>query len=273
MYSDVVDLHEFYGTPLGLMARRLIRRQIRALWPDVARMSLLGLGYATPYLRPFLHEAERVVGFMPAAQGVIHWPIEGPFRVSLVDEGQLPLADAEMDRILLVHAVENTEQLRLMLGEVWRVLSGTGRLCVVVPNRRGIWARLERTPFGHGHPFTQGQISRLLRDHQFTPLTVRHALFVPPTRSRFQLGTAQAWEQIGNRFFRAFAGVHLVEATKQIYATPSRRAPARRPIFAPSGEPIGVRAGRAAVTPIPARASTEVSPNGHWDVSPRERSV
>ena len=245
MFSDVVDLHDFYATPLGMVARRLIRRQIRASWPDVARMSILGLGYSTPYLRPFMDEADRLVGMMPAAQGVIHWPLEGPFRVALVDEGHLPLADTEFDRVLLVHAVENTEQLRNLLGEAWRVLNGTGRLIVVVPNRRGIWARLERTPFGHGHPYTQGQITRLLREHRFTPLSIRHALFMPPTRSPFQIKAASVWENIGGRFFKAFAGVHLVEATKQLYATPSRRVAVKNPLFAPSPQTaplvVGIR--------------------------------
>jgi hypothetical protein len=88
----------------------------------------------------------------------------------------------------------------------------------VVPNRRGIWARLERTPFGFGHPYSGGQLSRLLRDTMFTPVRTERALFVPPSRSRMVLATAQAWEQIGHRLFQAIAGVVLVEAGKQIYA-------------------------------------------------------
>ena len=48
--------------------------------------------------------------------------------------------------------------------EIWRVLSGNGRLLVIAPNRRGIWARFEHTPFGHGRPYTSSQLYRLLRD-------------------------------------------------------------------------------------------------------------
>ena len=55
-----------------------------------------------------------------------------------------------------------------MMREAWRVLADSGRLIVVVPNRRGIWARFEqRSPFGHGHPYSQGQIKRLMRDSLF----------------------------------------------------------------------------------------------------------
>ena len=53
MYVDVVDLRDFYETRLGQVARRMIRRRIRLIWPDLRGMRLLGLGYATPYLRLF----------------------------------------------------------------------------------------------------------------------------------------------------------------------------------------------------------------------------
>jgi hypothetical protein len=54
---------------------------------------------------------------------------------------------------------------------------------VIAPNRRGIWARLDRTPFGSGRPYTMSQLSRLLRDEQFTPVGTGTALFIPPARA------------------------------------------------------------------------------------------
>src|SRR6266571_2986129 len=110
MYNDVVDLRDFYETSLGQVARRMIRRRLRMIWPDLSGMRLLGLGYATPFLRPFLGECERVLGFMPAAQGVLAWPPDGPNAVALADEAELPLPDYSIDRVLLVHAVEASEQ-------------------------------------------------------------------------------------------------------------------------------------------------------------------
>lgn len=236
MFPDAVDLRDFYRTSLGQVARRMIRQRVRAIWPQVGGLSLLGLGYATPYLQPFRDEAERVIAIMPASQGVLHWPRGEPNLATLADEAELPLADSSIDRVLLVHAVECTEQLRPMLREVWRVLAGHGRLLVVVPNRRGIWARLERTPFGQGHPFSQPQLSRLLRDSLFTPVQSSSALYVPPTRSRMLLASARAWEQIGTRWFQTFAGAVMIEAEKQIYAATPLRRPVRRlrPILLPS---------------------------------------
>ncbi len=237
MYTDVVDLREFYGSSLGHVAQRMIRRRIRSLWPDLRGQAVLGLGYATPYLTPFREEAERVFAIMPARQGVTRWPTGGAGQVALAEETELPLPDLSADRVLLVHGLEATETLGEMMREAWRVLAGNGRLLVVVPNRRGIWARVDRTPFGHGRPFSESQLSRTLRDNAFVPEKTARALFIPPMRSRFVLKSAPAWENVGVRFFQRFSGVVMIEASKQIYQVSAARRAVRRsrPVLVPVG--------------------------------------
>ena len=237
MYTDVVDLREFYGSSLGHIAQRMIRRRIRSLWPDLHGQAVLGLGYATPYLTPFREEAERVFAIMPARQGVTHWPVGAAGQVALSDETELPLPDMSVDRVLLVHGLEATENLGELMREIWRVLAGNGRLLVVAPNRRGIWARVDRTPFGHGRPFSHPQLSRLLRDNAFMPEQTARALFIPPLRPRFMLRSAPAWEKIGARLFERFSGVVMIEASKQIYQMSASRRVVRRgrPVLVPVG--------------------------------------
>ena len=237
MPSDVVDLRDFYRSGLGQVARRMIRRAIQRIWPDVHSMRLLGIGYTTPFLSALSagSETERTIALMPASLGVLRWPSEGRNLVTLAEEGELPFADYSIDRVLLIHALETSEEVGAMLKEIWRVLAGGGRLLVVVPNRRGIWARLDRTPFGSGRPYTMSQLSQLLRDEQFTPIGSDAALFLPPARGRMILRSAAAWERIGKRWFPTFAGVLMVEATKQIYAKPAAvRAPRRRLVYTPA---------------------------------------
>ncbi len=218
MWQDVSYLRQFYETPLGHIARRLIRRRLRELWPETAGLRVLAIGYGTPFMRPFQESAERAVAVMPDLQGVTHWPAGGPSLVALGEEDALPFPDNAFDRVLLVHAVESSEQLRRMLREVWRVLAGEGRIVAVVPNRRGLWARLERTPFGHGQPYSQRQIDRLLRENLFVPLRSDFALYMPPSGRRFILGMAPAMERIGKRWLYPFGGVVLAEAEKQVYS-------------------------------------------------------
>ncbi len=235
MPADVVDLRDFYRTGLGQVARRMIRRAIQRVWPDLRGMRLLGIGYATPFLSALNGGTERTIALMPAMLGVLRWPPEGGNLVTLADEGELPFADYSLDRVLLVHALETTEEAGALLKEIWRVLAGGGRVLVVIPNRRGIWARLDRTPFGSGRPYTVSQLSQLLRDEQFTPVGGDAALFIPPATSRMMLRSAAAWERLGKRLFPTFAGVLLVEATKQIYAKPAAvRAPRRRLVYTPA---------------------------------------
>ena len=236
MWTDVVDLRDFYVSTFGQVAGRMLRRRLRELWPDVTGQNVLGLGYAVPYLNGFREEAERVLAAMPAGQGVLHWPPDEAGLTTLIDELELPFPDLSMDRVLLIHALECAEQVRPLMREIWRVLSGSGRLLVVVPNRRGIWARLERTPFGHGLPYTPGQLSRVLRDNLFTPRESHPALFVPPVHSRMVLSSAPAWEQIGRRIFTTFSGVVMTEAVKQIYAAEATPTANRRRRYLPVPE-------------------------------------
>ena len=245
MPSDVIDLRDFYETSLGQVARQMIRRAIRRMWPDLRGQRLLGIGYATPFLSAISAETERSAALMPAALGVLGWPADGRNLVALADEGELPFADYSIDRILLVHAVETSGEVGLMLKEIWRVLAGGGRLLVVAPNRRGIWARLDRTPFGSGRPYTMSQLSQLLRDELFTPTGSATALFIPPVPEGIILRSAPAWERIGTRFFPTVAGVVLIEAAKQIYAKPkAAREPRRRLVYAPAPHGLSRQTGR-----------------------------
>lgn len=169
MWQDVVDLSDFYSSSLGHAAQRIIRRRIRDWWSNVRGDSILGMGYATPYLRPFRDEARRVVALMPGRMGVMAWPPEGPNSTGICQEDHLPLPDLSMDRILLVHGLECSNQVRAYLRELWRVLADGGHMIVAVPNRRGIWARMDHTPFGHGQPYSIDQLHRVLRESMFSP--------------------------------------------------------------------------------------------------------
>jgi SAM-dependent methyltransferase len=240
MTLDVIDLRNFYAQRLGIVARRVIGRGIRARWHDTQGLRVLGIGYPTPYLGLFREEAERCLAFMPAAQGVVKWPSAKPTLSALVEDTELPLTDASVDRILLVHALEMSHNAPALLREVWRVLAAGGRLMAVVPNRRGLWARMDTTPFGQGRPYSRSQITALLRETWFTPTSWGEALYVPPISRGWFLRSAVAWERAGATISAPFAGVHIVEATKQVYRViPARRekrqlVPTLKPALAPS---------------------------------------
>lgn len=243
---DIIDLREFYAGPLGRAVRRLLRLRLREFWPNVQGMTVLGLGYATPYLRIFEGEADRVLAAMPGPQGVVRWPRGLPGRVMLVDEDDLPLPDASVDRLLLLHAVENSENIRALLREVWRVLTPQGRLLAVVPNRRGVWAHIEATPFGQGHPYTPPQLTRLMRDALFSPTQSQAALWLPPSDRAFVIKAVDAWEKTGEILWNRFSGVLLLEAEKQVYAgVPAKAVKSKKFLLKPASQPVSAHRDKA----------------------------
>ncbi len=217
-WPDVIELKSFYASALGQVACLALRRHIRSIWPEAKNETILGVGYATPYLLPYLDKCDLVVACMPAGQGVVHWP-QGRENLSvLVDESELPFPTGTVNRLLLVHGLEHSEHARHLLAEAHRVLTPSGRLLVIAPNRRGIWARAPRSPFAQGQPFTPGLLKRLLTECRFTTLQTRPALFFPPSSMRFLLRSHRLIDLLGMAFFPAFGGVILAEAEKQIYA-------------------------------------------------------
>lgn len=235
MFPDVVDLRSFYAQPLGVVTRRLVGRAIRGHFDNVRGLSILGIGYATPYLGVFREECERALAFMPGAQGVTRWPSAAPTLAALVDEGELPLPNGVIDRVIAVHLLEHSPEAEDVLREAWRVLAPGGRLLCVVPNRRGVWARVDNNPFGFGRPFSRTQVTDLMREALFTPVAWSEALYVPPVARGWMLRTSVAWERAGKTLALPFAGVHVVEATKQVYRPVAvrRRARVLQPVLSP----------------------------------------
>ncbi len=240
MSTDVVDLRSFYASPLGHVARRFIGRAVLRLWDNVAGARLVGIGYAVPYLTLLRDGAERSLAFMPATQGVVNWSAGGRGSASaLVDPLLLPLDDSSIDRVILAHAIEASESAEDLLAECWRVLAPGGRLMLIAPNRRGLWARIDATPFGHGRPFSRHQLEKLMRATMFSPEQWSEALYTPPLRSQSVLRSAAAWEKVGSGLGLPFAGVHVIDATKQFYRVApakNRRAFAWRQVLAPLPE-------------------------------------
>ncbi len=236
---DVVDLREFYASRFGNSTRRLIAQTLLPKMQVQAGATVVGLGFATPYLDGGIEGARAMLALMPARQGVLQWPSQAPVSSALVDEFDLPLLESVADLLLVVHGLELTDNPAEMLEELWRVLAPQGRLLLVVPNRRGMWARFDSTPFGYGQPFSRPQLASLLKEARFSILSWSQALFMPPIDRDPFLSSAPALERFGKWLMPQFAGVIIVEAVKQVYATSSgkrvRRLVSRlRPVLAPA---------------------------------------
>jgi SAM-dependent methyltransferase len=239
MNCDIVDLRSFYSSLLGHLAERAITMSLASFWTKLPNERLVGLGYTLPWLDRFGADCERVFAFMPATQGAVMWPPGGPSATALVFDEELPLPDSAVDRVLLVHSLEHAENPRETLKEIWRVLSPNGRVVIVVPNRRGVWARFEHTPFGTGRPFSRSQLNALLREANFTPSAWSDALHFPPSKKRFMMRFHNILERTGRRCWPIFCGVIVVEAQKRLYQGLPVAKRASRRVFVPVLSPQG----------------------------------
>lgn len=215
---DIVSLRQFYATPFGEAISGLIQNSLRDVWPQAKGDLVLGIGYPPPYLDAYTYHSQVMV-CMPAQQGAAYWPQAKANVVFLSHESELPLPESSVNRILLVHSVENSEQLSGMMEEIWRVLTPGGRVLAIVPNRLSFWARSSQSPFGYGRPFSMAQLRDLMTDHRLTPLRHASALFIPPIRLRLLWRMAKKIEKIGKLFCPFIGGVLLLEAEKQLYAS------------------------------------------------------
>jgi SAM-dependent methyltransferase len=233
MTADAHLAAEFYGSARGAVTARILRERLLAMWPTAPGESLLGIGYTMPYLRLWRDQVTSCIALTPAQMGAARWPPGVPNLSCAAEEDCLPFADLAFDRVLLVHGLEMAENARRLLREVWRVLKDDGRLLIVVPNRTGMWAYRENTPFGHGLPYSTGQLGRLLASGLFRIERRDAALWIPPASMRVVLRSAPLFERAGRRLAPGLAGVTLAEAVKDVYAAmPVRAVPRRRLVVA-----------------------------------------
>lgn len=233
MHLDVVELRNFYyRTGLGRAAQRAIRDQVVGFWPDAERQTVAGFGFAVPLLRPFLAEARRVIGVMPEQQGVMHWPAGMSNVAALCPETRWPIQTGFVDKLVVMHGLETSDNPAALLQECWRVLGPGGRAIFVVPNRGGLWSRSDTTPFGYGRPYSMGQLEAQLREANFIPERHAAVLYQPPSHRRFWRRWGPTWERVAaNLSGTVTGGVLLVEVSKQVYAQSGSGSPqaVRRP--------------------------------------------
>ncbi len=216
------SLQAFYGSRLGQIAAGAVKPRLAAAWESVTGLDVLGLGFPLPFLEPFAKQARRCVVVMPEDLGAIAWCTERGAATALSAQARLPLLDNVFDRVLVAHGLEECEVPQRFLREIWRVMAPEGRLIVLVPNRAGLWARSEAQPFGHGRPYSRGQLAELLRDAAFEPLASARALFALPWSWPPALAMAKTLEDLGASLALPLGGVLLMEAIKRQHIAPAQ---------------------------------------------------
>lgn len=233
MLDDVQTVADFYSRKRGSVAAGQLRRRLQGIWPDLQGQSILGLGHASPFLPLWHHQARLCID---ASTSIAATPLQPD---CLVQDDALPFPDQTFDRVLMTHALENATHAPRMLHAAWRVLRNDGRLLIVVPNRTGLWAHIEATPFADGTPYSTGRIARLLQRCLFRVEQLQGALYFPPSQLRSVLRAGPVLESAGRFLTPRLAGVLVIEAVKDMYAAhpaaPAARQVRFRSVLMPAG--------------------------------------
>ena len=207
MSFDVHELSAFYASPLGETSRRLIGRVLRARWENCSGLSLMGLGYLRPLSRPLPRRGDahaRPAACRPGRDAVAAGTGARPPRWWSATCCRCPTQRRPRAGGSWVETADNPGA---VLEEICRVLAPEGRAILVAPSRRGVWARVDGTPFGQGQPYSKGQLRDLMREALFSPIFWGEALYAPPFRRRFFVNSAPAIERLGAAIGLPFAGV------------------------------------------------------------------
>lgn len=239
MSVDVVDLREFYATPLGQVAQESLAKAVSKNAKLSNDLEMVGMGYPVPIFDKLAADNPNAIILMPARQGALQWPRGKNSKVALVDEDELPIETASVQCVIVLHLLENVSEPSEILDEIWRILVPEGKLILVATNRRGLWARFEHTPFGNGRPFSKGQLSVLLRKAKLTPSSWGDCLNFPPARIKRLIRFYPYIDKIGHRLWPVFCGAFIVTATKRLYQgvpiTSKSRQRIKVPVLAPQG--------------------------------------
>jgi SAM-dependent methyltransferase len=195
----------------------------------------LFVGFGVPYANKDCDE----LLLMQAQVGIFAWPDELKNRASLAYENDWPFLDQSFDEILIIHGMEYAQHAGNMLAEAYRCLRAEGRLIVIVPNRRGVWVRSDKTPFGFGEPYTLTQLSSLLKKSDFVLTDVVRGLYSLPSKGWFGDICSWIFNCIASRTLQKFSGLVGVKAVKRVYAgIPAKKIVKENPVGIRRTEPV-----------------------------------
>lgn len=202
-------LAHYYATPGG---RRVARTIATIAAPALRRggtTRLLAMGHPGPVLGGFNpRSVERLAIVYPDGAEAGTLPGAPTGCACVAEPWALPFAESMFDQALLCHALEHAEPPRTLLRELWRVLAPAGEVVLIVPNRAGLWTHFEATPFGNGRPFGRAQLTRLLQESLFEPVSWKTALVAPPVKGLEWLDGPLT------RIAPGLGGIHFVLARK-----------------------------------------------------------
>lgn len=220
MSWDISDTDSYYRTPEGVLVASILAADLAHQYKagriraraDAADQ--LAVGYPFP-LYPSCQPLPPV--FMLAETGVLTWTKDQGVITACIDSGSFPCATDVFEQVFVSHALEHVADKTGFLSEIWRCLKGEGELVMIVPHRRSLWARADKTPFGQGTPFSRRQLKLILEQAGFYQIQIKHSLYMPPFGKRLPVAIRIRFHEIGRIGWAMFGGALIAVAKKRLF--------------------------------------------------------
>ena len=223
MYQDVIKLEKFYQSELGIFIKDRIFSKLKKYIHLYDGEKVGSFGFGEPYLNFTTKKRISIFNFFSKKIGVKKNILNEKIFNILLDEEQLPIEDSFFNHIICIHYLENAENLKKTIRELWRVLSPEGKIYIILPNKKSSWSFSSRSPFSSGFGFSKNQINQILEDNFFETQFIDRLIYFPSWNFSLLLKNKFFLEKIGSYFWRFFNGFYLCVATKRIYVNPSQK--------------------------------------------------
>jgi SAM-dependent methyltransferase len=221
MSWDITDTDSYYRTPEGILIAELLAAELSHHY-ETGRMRMLkdtteqlAIGYPFPL---FSTGCPLPPVFMLSETGVLAWTRDDDVITACIDSNSFPCATDVFEQVFVSHALEFVADKAGFLSEIWRCLKGEGELVMIVPHRRSLWARADKTPFGQGTPFSRRQLKLALEQAGFDQIQIRHSLYMPPFGARLPVAMRRRLHVMGRIGWAMFGGVLVAVAKKRLYS-------------------------------------------------------
>ncbi|MBN8648286.1 MAG: methyltransferase domain-containing protein [Caulobacterales bacterium] len=225
MRVSIKDFAKFYQSDLGKMVAELICEYTKACWidkpqKDLSNEDILGYGFSPPIISRLEINSTRKINYVlqnEITEDALHLA-ENNWVIG--EETRTPFQDGQFEKILCLSGLEESENPVRTLRELWRILSPEGSLILIVPNRRGVWARFDNSPFGQGRPFSRTQLLNLISESLFEVEIARRILYAPPINHSIINKTCMNFEKMGEALWPTFGGLLFFELKKRVLIEP-----------------------------------------------------
>jgi len=136
--NNIIALKEYYDTEAGHNFCRIIRKIISNNWRKPSKEAIIGYGFTLPYLPILQNEGNKIAAVIPnniASENINSMNIAEGITPILSEPDTLPLKNEVIDKIIVIHALEQINNPDEIMAEFWRVLKPYGRIMIFSENK------------------------------------------------------------------------------------------------------------------------------------------